>query len=91
MTRAELRKALRVVRAGEQSGWEQHEAKLAAFIAERFNLDAGEVEDALADLPRPKAGPAPGGPDGPGFGGPGFGGPGPGPDGPGGPGYGPGG
>jgi hypothetical protein len=81
LTRAELRKALREVRSGEQSGWEQHEDKLAAFLADRFGLDAGEVEKALADLPRPTFrmgphgpggpelhGPGPGGPDGPGFG-----------------------
>ena len=97
VTRAELRKALREVRAGAQSGWEQHEAKLAAFLAERFNLDAGEVQEALADLPHPKPGPRPRGPGGPGFGPPGPGGPGgpgfgpPGPGGPGGPGFAPGG
>ena len=85
VTRAELRKALGEVRAEAQSGWEQHEEKLAAFLADRFGLDAGEVEEALADIPRPtfrmgprgpggpeSHGPAPGGPDGPGFG-PGFG------------------
>ena len=85
VTRAELREALREVRAGAQSGWEQHEDELAAYLADRFNLDAGDVKEALADLPRPKFergprgpggpefhGPGPGGPDGPGFG-PGFG------------------
>jgi transcriptional regulator with XRE-family HTH domain len=85
VTRAELRKALREVRAGAESGWEQREEKLAAFLADRFNLDAGEVEEALADVPRPTVrmgpggpggpaphGPAPGGPDGPGIA-PGFG------------------
>jgi hypothetical protein len=87
VTRAELRKALREVRAEAKSGWEQHEEKLAAFLADRFGLDAGEVEEALADIPRPTVrigprgpggpefhGPGPGGPDGPGFGPPpGFG------------------
>jgi transcriptional regulator with XRE-family HTH domain len=81
VTRAELRKALSEVRAGAKSGWEQHEEKLAAFLADRFGLDAGDVEEALADLPHPKFrmgpcgpggpefhGPGPGGPDGPGFG-----------------------
>jgi biotin operon repressor len=85
VTRAELRKALRDVRAEAKSGWEQHEEKLAAYLADRFGLDAGEVEEALADIPRPtfrmgprgpggpeSHGPGPGGPDGPGFG-PGFG------------------
>ena len=83
-TRAELRKALREVRAGAQSDWEQHQEELAAYLADRFNLDAGDVKEALADVPRPKIergprgpggpdfhGPGPGGPDGPGFG-PGF-------------------
>ena len=87
VTRAELRKALREVRAGAKSGWEQHEEKLAAYLADRFGLDAGDVEEALADIPRPTVrmgprgpggpefhGPGPGGPDGPGFGPPpGFG------------------
>jgi hypothetical protein len=87
VTRAELREALREVRAGAQSGWEQHQEKLAAYLADRFNLDAGDVQEALADIPRPKFergrrgpggpdfhGPGPGGPVGPGFGPPpGFG------------------
>lgn len=87
VTRAELEKALREVRAGAKSGWEQHEEKLAAYLADRFGLDAGEVEEALADIPRPKFrtgacgpgglefhGPGPGGPDVKGFGPPpGFG------------------
>jgi transcriptional regulator with XRE-family HTH domain len=85
VTRAELRKGLREVRAGADSAWEQREAELAAFLADRFNISADKVGDALADLPRPDRGPGPrghGGPDGPG--GPG------GPPGPGGPGFGPG-
>jgi biotin operon repressor len=81
VTRAELRKALREVRAGAESGWEQHGEKLAAFLADRFGLDVDDVEKALADVPRPTFrtgphgpggpelhGPGPGGPDGPGFG-----------------------
>ena len=81
VTRAELREALREVQALARSRWEQHEQELAAFLADRFGLDAGEVEDALAELPRPSFragppgpggpgphGPGPGGPDGPGFG-----------------------
>jgi hypothetical protein len=62
VTRAELRKALREVRAGAESGWEQREAELAAFLADRFGLDTGEVEEALADVPHPKIGRGPGGP-----------------------------
>lgn len=80
VSRAELRKALREVRAGADSGWEQREAELKAFLAERFGLSAEKVEDALADLPRPERGPGPDGHRGPGPGGPGgfggFGGPG---------------
>jgi transcriptional regulator with XRE-family HTH domain len=75
VTRAELRKALREVRAAAKSGWEQHEEKLAAFLADRFTLDAGEVEEALADLPRPTFRMGPGGPGGPAPRGPGPGGP----------------
>jgi hypothetical protein len=88
VTRAELRDALREVRAGAQSGWEQHEEKLAAYLADRFGLDAGDVQDALADIPRPTFRAGPRGPSGPDFHGPGPGGP----DGPGvAPGFGPGG
>jgi transcriptional regulator with XRE-family HTH domain len=76
VTRAELRQALREVRTGAQSGWEQHEEKLAAFLADRFNLDSGEVEEALADLPHPTFRMGPGGPGGPAPDGPGPGGPG---------------
>jgi hypothetical protein len=77
VSRGELRRALREVRAGADAGWEQREAELKAFVAERFGLSADEVEDALADLPRPGRrpgpGPGPGGHDGPaGPGGPGF-------------------
>jgi transcriptional regulator with XRE-family HTH domain len=79
VTRAELRKALREVRAGADSAWEQREAELAAFLADRFNLSSDKVKDALANLPRPDRGPGPpgDGPDGhggpPGPGAPGFG------------------
>ena len=80
VTRAELRTALREVRAGADSGWEQREAELKAFLVDRFGLSAEKVEDALADLPGPERGPGPGGHHGPGPGGPGgpgfFGGPG---------------
>jgi hypothetical protein len=71
VSRAELRKALREVRAGADSGWEQREAELKAFLAERFGLSAEKVDDALADLPRPERGPGPGWHHGPGPGGPG--------------------
>jgi predicted transcriptional regulator len=79
VTRAELRKALKELRAGADSRWEQREADLAAFLADRFNLSADKVEEALADLPRPERGHGRrghGGPGGPGFGPGGPGGPG---------------
>jgi DNA-binding transcriptional MerR regulator len=77
VSRAELRQALREARAGADAGWEQREAELKAFLADRFGLSPDKVEDALADLPRPGRGPGPGpgpgGHDGPaGPGGPGF-------------------
>ena len=53
VTRAELRKALGEVRAEAQSGWEQHEDKLAAFLADRFGLDAGDVEGGARRHPAP--------------------------------------
>jgi hypothetical protein len=80
VTRAELRKALREVRAGAESAWEQREAELTAFLADRFGLSPDKVEEALAELPHPDRGRdpgnagghggprGPGGPPGPGFG-----------------------
>jgi hypothetical protein len=78
VSRAELRKALREVRAGAENGWEQHQQSLAKFLADRFELSADDVADALDELPRPVPPghgdrPGPGGPGpGPGFGGPGM-------------------
>jgi transcriptional regulator with XRE-family HTH domain len=89
VTRAELRKALREVRADAESGWQKRQEALVSFLADRFNLSEDKVKDALGDLPEPGGpfGPGshhhrggPGGPPGPG----GPGGP-PGPGGPGGP------
>jgi len=52
VTRAELRTALREVRADVDSSWEDHRRDLAAFLAERFGLSQDEVEEALPEPPR---------------------------------------
>jgi hypothetical protein len=81
VSRAELREALREIRpdrpdrpdrAELRKRFEEHTAELAAFLAERLDLDADEVRDALADLPRPGPPPHGGrpGPGGPGAFGP---------------------
>ncbi len=78
VSRAELRSALRELRAGAEDKWEEHNQALAKFLAERFDLSADDVAKALDELPRPappgRGGrPGPGGPGpGPGFGGPGM-------------------
>jgi transcriptional regulator with XRE-family HTH domain len=71
--RADLRKALGGLRAGAEKNFEQHNAELAKFLADRFNLSADDVTKALDALPRPMrpdhgGRPGPGGPGpGPGF------------------------
>ena len=71
--RADLRKALRDMRAGAEKNWEQRDQALAKFLADRFNLSVDDVTKALDALPhpvRPDHGgrPGPGGPGpGPGF------------------------
>jgi transposase-like protein len=75
VTRAELRKALRVVRAGADRDREDRRDDLVQFLAERLDLSEAEVDEALPQF----AGRGPGGPHGPGGpGGPGGFGPGPG-------------
>jgi len=71
VSRAELRTALRELRAGAENRWEEHNQALAKFLAERLDLSEEDVTSALEQLPRP-------GPPGRG-GRPGPGGPGPGP------------
>jgi hypothetical protein len=80
VTRAELRKALRKVRADADPDRKDRRDDLVKFLAERFDLSEAQVDDALPKFP----GPGPGGPQGPcGPGGPGgFGRFGPGPGGP---------
>ena len=71
--RADLRKALSGLRAGAEKNFDQHNAELAKFLADRFNLSADDVTKALDALPRPMrpdhgGRPGPGGPGpGPGF------------------------
>jgi hypothetical protein len=76
VTRAELRKALREVRADVDSDWEDLRSDLATFLADRFGLSKEEVEEALPEPPRmdrdgpdgrpgfDRDGPPPFGPDG---------------------------
>ena len=76
VSRAELRTALSELRAGAEGRWEDHKEALARFLAERFDLSADDVANALEEVPRPVP-PAHGGHHGPGGPGPGpaFGGP----------------
>jgi transcriptional regulator with XRE-family HTH domain len=75
VTRAELREAFQDLRAGAEDRWEEHQQALAKFLADRFNLSADDVANALDALPRPVG---PGHGDRPGPGGPGRGSGGPG-------------
>ena len=78
VSRAELRKAFREVRAGADDAWEKRQDALVQFLADRFNLSEAKVEQALGDLPGPRGPGGRGGPGGPDHGGPGGpGGPGP--------------
>jgi hypothetical protein len=51
VTRAELRTALREVRAGADEAFDARIDALVTFLAERFNLSEDKVRDALPDLP----------------------------------------
>jgi hypothetical protein len=64
VTRGELRKALREARAGVDAPFEGHHEDLVTFLADRFGLSKGEVEEALPEPPDPDERPrvAPGGP-----------------------------
>jgi ClpA/ClpB-like protein len=78
VSRADLRKAFRELRAGAEDGWKQHNAALAKFLADRFDLSADDVAKALDALPHPMwpdhgGRPGPGGPGpGPGLAAPGM-------------------
>jgi transcriptional regulator with XRE-family HTH domain len=60
VSRSDLRAALRELRAGSDDRWEQHQRALAEFLADRFELSADDVADALDELPRPVPHPHPG-------------------------------
>jgi hypothetical protein len=72
VSRAELRDALGEIRPDRpdhsemKACFEEHTDELAAFLAERLDLDVDDVREALADLPRPApphgGRPGPGGP-----------------------------
>jgi hypothetical protein len=51
VTQAELRQALREVRAGADEAFEARFDALVKFLAERFNLSEDKVRDALPDFP----------------------------------------
>jgi biotin operon repressor len=54
VSRADLRAAFRELRCDVENGWEEHAEELAQFLADRFDLDADKVSDALAaTAPRP--------------------------------------
>jgi hypothetical protein len=69
VSRSELRAALREVREGEASRFEDHHEALVAFLADRFGLSEDELERALPEPPsfdrRGPGGPHPFGPGGP--------------------------
>jgi hypothetical protein len=53
VTRGELRQALRELGKGAAGRFEEHQKELAQFLADRFNLDASKVADALDALRPP--------------------------------------
>jgi biotin operon repressor len=54
VSRADLRKALRELRPDAPGeGFERHNAELAKFLADRFDLDVDKVTDALSELGPP--------------------------------------
>jgi hypothetical protein len=59
VSRADLRKAFAEVRAGAEGHFKQERHELARFLAERFNLDVSEVQDALAAVAPPLRSPHP--------------------------------
>jgi transcriptional regulator with XRE-family HTH domain len=66
VSRADLRAALVELRRSAANGWEEHRKELARFLADRFDLEVGEVSDALAATAPPLRSPhRPGLPDHP--------------------------
>jgi len=62
VSRADLRKALRELRAGAEDHFKQERQALAKFLADRFHLDVTKVQDALAAVAPPLRSPHPPGP-----------------------------
>jgi hypothetical protein len=62
VSRADLRRAFRDLRAGAEDHFKQERQALAKFLADRFDLDVAKVEDALAALAPPLRSPHPPGP-----------------------------
>ena len=62
VSRADLRDAFRELRAGVENDFKQERQALAKFLADRFNVDLGKVEDALAASAPPLRSPHPPGP-----------------------------
>jgi Clp amino terminal domain, pathogenicity island component len=53
VSRADLRRAFRELRAGAEDHFKQERQALAKFLADRFDLDVTEVQDALAAVAPP--------------------------------------
>jgi CRP-like cAMP-binding protein len=53
VSRAELRTALRELRAGAENRFEEHQQALAEFLAQRLDLSTDDVAKALDELSRP--------------------------------------
>lgn len=62
VSRADLRRAFRELRAGAEDHFKQERQALAKFLADRFDLDVTKVEDALAAVAPPLRSPHPPGP-----------------------------
>jgi transcriptional regulator with XRE-family HTH domain len=62
VSRNDLRSAFRELRQSAANDWSQHNQELAQFLADRFNLDASKVADALAAVAPPLSSPHPPGP-----------------------------
>jgi transcriptional regulator with XRE-family HTH domain len=59
VSRGDLRSAFRELRKSAENGWEERQKELAQFLADRFKLDASEVEDALGAVAPPLSSPHP--------------------------------
>ena len=62
VSRADLRAAFRELRSGVEDHFKQERQELARFLADRFDLDVSNVQDALAATAPPLRSPHPPGP-----------------------------